>query len=322
MNIQTYLTVGAIALAAPVTAAFAQSDYPSRTVEIYVGFAAGGPVDLATRAIAPFIEKHLGGSVAVINRPGAAGTVAAIQTANADPDGYTIMMLSYPALVTALYGVEEPPYSIDDLEFLGNVTSDPHNLFVNVDSPYQTLDDFLAAAREKPGELNVNAAGVGGAAHLALLVFEQEAGVDLNYVPADGGAGTLTQVLGGHVDAGISTLSTLVPYVQENQMRLLASFSAERNPQLPDAPTAAEHGVDVQWGALRGFAAPAGLPENVHNALTGAIDAAMHDPEFLAAAEKQAIPLLYMTGEEFRATVENDVERLDALWETSPWVEQ
>ena len=322
MNIRVYAAIGALALAGQGTAAFAQSDYPSRTIEIYVGFAAGGPVDLATRAIAPFIEKHIGGSVAVINRPGAAGTVAAIQTANAEPDGYTIMMLSYPALVTSLYGVEEPPYTIDGLEFLGNVTSDPHNLFVNTASPYKTLDDFLAAAREKPGEINVTAAGVGGAAHLALLVFEGEAGVDLNYVPADGGAGTLTQVLGGHVDAGITTLSTLVPYVQENQMRILASFSAERNPQLPEAPTAAEQGVDVQWGALRGFAAPAGLPEDVHAALTGAIDAAMHDPEFLALAKKQAIPLLYMTGEEFRTTVDTDVERLDTLWETTPWVEQ
>ena len=318
MTIRVSMTIGAFALAA--SAAFAQSDYPSQTIEINVGFAAGGPVDLATRAIAPFIEKHLDGTVAVINRPGAAGTVAAIETANAEPDGYTIMMLSYPALVTALYGVEEPPYTIDGLEFLGNVTSDPHNLFVNADSPYQTLDDFLAAAREAPGELNVNAAGVGGAAHLALLVFESESGVDLNYVPADGGAGTLTQVLGGHVDAGISTLSTLVPYVEENQMRLLATFSAERNPQLPDAPTATEQGVNVEWGALRGFAAPAGLPEDVKTALTEAIDAAMHDPEFLALAESQAIPLQYMTGEEFRAAVEADVESLDELWETSPWV--
>ncbi len=324
MNIRVKLLFGALALAVQGASVSAQTNFPTRAIEVYVGFAAGGPVDLATRAIVPFIEKHLGGgaSLAVINRPGAAGMVAAIQTANAAPDGHTIMMHSYPALVTALYGVEDTPYGVDDLEFLGNVTSDPHNFFVRADSPYQTLDDLMDAARAAPGMINVNAAGVGGAAHLALLVFEGVSEHSFNYVPADGGAGTLTQVLGGHVDAGITTLSTLVPYVEEGQLRVLASFSPERNVQLPDAMTAREQGVDVVWGALRGFTAPAGLPDDVRERLAGAIEASMRDPEFLEVAARQSIPLLYMTGDQFREIVETDVGRLNNLWERSPWVEQ
>ncbi len=324
MNIRTSILVGAAILAVPATSALAQTNFPTRPIEIYVGFAAGGPVDVATRAITPILEKHIGNgaSIAVINRTGAAGTVASIAAANARPDGHTLMMLSYPALVTSLYGTDDAPYDIEGFDFLGNVTSDPHNFFVRTESPIQSLEDLMEAARENPGAINVNAAGVGGAAHLALLVFEGETGLSFNYVPADGGAGTLTQVLGGHVDAGITTLSTLVPYVQEGQMRVLASFSPERNPQLPEAPTARELGVDVLWGALRGIAAPVGLPEDVRERLAAAVEATMNDPEFLKIAEIQSMPLLYLSGDEFREMVATDVERLDLLWERSPWVEQ
>jgi tripartite-type tricarboxylate transporter receptor subunit TctC len=311
----------ALAVAAVGTSAAAQADFPSRTIEILVGFAAGGPVDTVTRAAAPFLERHLGDgtSIAVINRPGAAGVVAAIATSRAEADGHTLMMLSYPALVTARFGQAEDPYSLSDFEFLGNVTSDPHNFFVAADSPYESLDDLMEAARENPGTINVAAAGVGGAAHLALMVFEAETGLSFNYVPADGGAGTQTQVLGGHVDAGITTLSSLTSYVREGQMRILASFGTQRPAALPDVPTAREQGVDVLWGALRGIAAPGPLPDDIRQRLADAVEATMTDPEFIALAERQGIPLLYLSGEEFRDIVATDERRLNALWEATPW---
>jgi len=311
----------AMAVATIGTTASAQADFPSRTIEMYVGFAAGGPVDTVTRMMAPFLERHIGGgaSIAVINRPGAAGTVASIATSRANPDGHTLMMLSYPALVTAPFGQAEAPYSMDDFEFLGNVTSDPHNFFVRPDSPYQTLDELMDAARANPGTVTVAAAGFGGAAHLALMVFEAETGVSFNYIPADGGAGSLTQVLGGHVDAGITTLSALVPYVREGQLNLIASFALARSAALPDSPTAREQGVDVLWGALRGIAAPAPLPDDVRDRLAAAVEATMNDPEFIAMAERQGVPLFYVDGQGFQQIVETDLSRLNALWESSPW---
>ena len=313
------VTIAASCLVA--TAAAAQSDFPSKTIEIVVGYNAGGPVDTATRALAPFFEKHLGGgaSVAVINKPGAAGTVASIDVANAEADGYTLMMFSYPAVASAFYGVEERGYQMEDFDFLGTVTADPHNLFVAADSEFETLEGFLEAAEANPNDITIAAAGVGGAAHLGLLVFERASGADVNYIPAAGGAGTLTQVLGGHVQGGITTLSALVPYVRENDLRILASFGAERNAVAPDVPTAREQGVDMQWGAIRGMAAPAGLPEDVRDKLASALEATMNDPEFLALAEKQGIPLEYITGDEFLEVVEQDVERLDQIWEETPW---
>ncbi len=321
MHMKFRTALCAMAVAAVGTTASAQSDYPSRTIEILVGFAAGGPVDSTTRAAAPFLEKHIGdgASIAVINRPGAAGVVASIAASQADPDGHTLMMYSYPALATAPIGQDEEPYNVDDFEYLGNVTSDPHNFFVAQDSPYETLDDLMEAARENPGTINVAAAGSGGAAHLALLVFEAETGLSFNYTPADGGAGTLTQVLGGHVDAGITTLSALVPYVEEEQMRIIASFADERPAALPDAPTAREQGVDVLWGALRGIAAPGPLPDDVRDRLAEAVEATMSDPEFIELAERQGIPLMYLDGEAFREIVDTDLSRLNELWETSPW---
>lgn len=321
MTTRLTATLCAMAIAAIGTTASAQADYPSRTIEIYVGFAAGGPVDTVTRLMAPYLERHIGGgaSIAVINRPGAAGTVASIATSRAEPDGHTLMMLSYPALVTAPFGQAEAPYSLDDFEFLGNVTSDPHNFFVAPGSPYQSLDDLLEAARANPGEITVAAAGVGGAAHLALMVFEEETGLSFNYIPADGGAGTLTQVLGGHVDAGITTLSALTPYVREGQLNIVASFAIERSATLPDVPTAREQGVDVLWGALRGIAAPGPLPEPVRARLATAVEATMNDPEFIAQAERQGVPLFYVDGAAFEEIVATDLTRLNALWQARPW---
>ncbi len=321
MHMKFTTALCAMAVATVGTTASAQSNFPSRTIEVLVGFAAGGPVDTATRTIAPFLEKHLGdgASIAVINRPGAAGAVASIATSRANPDGHTLMMLSYPALVTAPFGQDEAPYSLDDFEFLGNVTSDPHNFFVAADSPYDSLDALMEAARENPGEVTVAAAGVGGAAHLALMVFEGETGLSFNYIPADGGAGTLTQVLGGHVDAGITTLSALIPYVEEEQMRIIASFAMDRPAALPDAPTAREQGVDVLWGALRGIAAPGPLPDDVRDKIAAAVEATMNDPEFIAIAERQGIPLFYADGATFKEIVDTDLSRLNALWESSPW---
>lgn len=303
------------------TSAMAQSDYPNRTIEIVVGYNAGGPVDTVTRAAAPFIEKHIGGgaSVAVINKPGASGTIARIDVANSDPDGYKLIMYSYPALATAFYGVAEPGYQLDDFVFLGTFTADPHNLFVKADSKYRSLEDFLAAAKANPDDITITAAGVGGAAHLGLLVFESASGVDVSYIPAAGGAGTLTQVLGGHVEGGITTLSALAPYVRENDLRILASFGAVRNAIAPDVPTAIEQGVDMEWGAIRGLAAPAGLPDDVRERLTAAVEATMKDPEFLALAKKQGIPLEYITGDAFRKVIAKDVARLDQIWEETPW---
>lgn len=302
------------------TAAAAQSDYPSRTIEVVVGFNPGGAVDTVTRAMAPFLEKHLGGaSIAVINRPGASGTVGAISVANADPDGYKIMMYSYPALAAAGYGAEEEPFTLESFDFLGTVTADPHNLFVRADSEYASLDEMMAAAEADPGNITVAAAGVGGAAHLGLEVFQREANSQFNYVPAAGGAGTMTQTLGGFVEAGVTTLSSLIPHLREDSVRILATFGAERNPLAPDVPTAREQGFDMTWGAIRGVAAPADLPEEVREKLEIAVAAAMSDPEFIALAERQGIPLFYVDGAAFREIAAGDVARLDAMWEERPW---
>jgi tripartite-type tricarboxylate transporter receptor subunit TctC len=312
---------GAVLAAALATSAAAQSDYPSQTIELIVGYNAGGAVDTVTRAAAPFLEKHIGNgaSIAVINRPGASGTVAAISVANAEPDGYTLMMYSYPALAAAGYGQEEQPYTLDDFDFLGTFTADPHNLFVLDDSEYESLEQMLAAAEEQPGEITVAAAGVGGAAHLALEVFQREAGRDFNYVPAAGGAGTMTQTLGGHVDAGVTTLSSLIPYLREGDVRILATFGAERSPLAEEVPTAREQGVDMTWGAIRGLMAPAGIPDDIRTTLEEAVEATLNDPEFIALAEKQGIPLFYVDGAAFREIAASDVERLDRMWEEQPW---
>jgi tripartite-type tricarboxylate transporter receptor subunit TctC len=304
-----------------VTAAHAQSDYPSETIEMLVGFSAGGPVDTLARSIAPFLERHLGdgATVAVINRTGASGVIAAADVANAEPDGHTLLMYSHPALVTTLYGEEQRPYKVSSFDYLGTFTSEPHTLFVAADSEYETLQQLLDAAEADPGGITLGAAGIGGAGHLAMKLLEEEAGVEFNYVPAEGAAGTLTQVLGGHIKGGFTTISGILPLVQEGQVRVLGVFTDERHPLLPDEPTFKEQGIDAQWGAVRGVAAPAGLPDDVREKLTSAVAAVMEDPEFLELAKQQGLALEYMDGETFRGMAQRQVDALDRMWETNPW---
>jgi tripartite-type tricarboxylate transporter receptor subunit TctC len=319
-TIKTAIAAG-VAMGVMAGAANAQSNYPSQTIEILVGFNPGGPVDILARSVAPFLEKHIGNgaTVAVINRPGASSVIASSDAARATPDGHTLIMFSHPALVTTLYGEAEWPYRVSSFDFIGTITSEPHNLFVAADSEFADLGELMDAARADPGGITLGAAGIGGAGHLAMKLFEVEADLEFNYVPAPGAADTVTQVLGGHIHGGYTTISGTLPLVQEGQLRILGTYTAERHPQLPDVPTFREQGVDVLWGAVRGLAAPAGLPDDVRETLNNAVAALMEDPEFLAVAERQGLELEYMDGETFRAMAERQVQTLDQLWETNPW---
>jgi tripartite-type tricarboxylate transporter receptor subunit TctC len=129
----------------------------------------------------------------------------------------------------------------------------------------------------------------------------------------------VTQVLGGHIDAGVTTISGTLPLYQSGQVRLLGTFTAERWPDLPEVPTFKEQGVDVEWGAVRGIAAPAGLPPELLETLSGAVKAAAEDPDFIAAAEKAGIALSYLDGEAFRALAERQLATLQKVWDESPW---
>jgi tripartite-type tricarboxylate transporter receptor subunit TctC len=302
-------------------AATAQETYPSKPVRIIVDQSVGGPIDQLARAVAPFMEKHVGNnaSFVIVNQTGASGIIGRTAAAKARPDGYTIHLFTYPAIITALFGQANKPYTMDNFEFLGSITAEPSGIFVKADSPFKTLADFVAAGKAKPGAVTVAGAGLGGAGHLLLRLFQQISGLDYNYIPNQGAAEAVTQVLGGHVQAGVTSISGALPLVKSGQARFIAIASKERAESIPDTPTFVQSGYDLVWAPIRGIAAPAGLPPDVRAKLSTALKRTMEDPAFLEVAKKSGFELTYMTGEEFTVTAKKQEQLLNEMWAKAPW---
>jgi tripartite-type tricarboxylate transporter receptor subunit TctC len=258
-------TILAAALAALAGNVAALEPFPSRTVTLLVGFAAGGATDTAARIIAKKLTENLGQAVVVDNRAGAGGNIAHQQIANAVPDGYTILLGSVGPLAVAPHLVKDLPYDPQkDIAPLTMGVVFPNVLVVNPAVPAKTLQEFVALARAKPGTLEYGSTGVGSAAHLAGELLKQRAHIDLTHVPYKGGGAAMPDILGGRIASYWSPPSTALPHIQSGKLRPLAVTGLTRSPILPDVPTVAESGYPgfeaTNWYA---FVAPGKTPVEI-----------------------------------------------------------
>ena len=315
----------ALGTAAAVAAAggAAAQQYPERPITMIVAYSPGGGTDVAARTLAPYIEKYLGNnaSITVLNKPGAGGEVGFTELANADPTGYTIGFVNTPNIATIPIE-RDTRYTVDSFQPIGNVVDDPGVFAVLPGSEYKTLDDLVAAAKERPGELTFSSTGIGSDDHLAMLRFERLSGADFRHVPFEGSAPARTALLGGHIDVGVINAGEAMPYVQEGQLRLLGQMGDERWEGAPDTPTFKEQGYDLVSGSQRGIAAPKGVPQEYVDALATAIEKAIQDPEFRKKAEEQALPLRYIGPADYQELLNTTKEQAQQVWNETPWVEK
>lgn len=310
--------LGTLAFAAPALA-----EYPEKPVKMIVAFGAGGSTDTMARIFANYMGEELGQRFVVENREGAGGEIGWVTLANSAPDGYTIGLINSP--VIEVYPITRPEsvgYSLDQFRPLINVVTDPGVLAVAVDSPYETLEQFVAAAKENPGGITVSHEGVGGDDHLAALTFAGSAGIELNFVSFNGNAEATAALLGGHIDAFEGNMSEVASQVSDGAVRALAVWSAERMPQIPDVPTGAEQGFDVVSAASRGIAVPAGVPDDVYATLLAAAEKVVANEGFLAELAKLNMPVVPIAGADFEAFLDNSHKSLQAVWDKEPWLEQ
>ena len=314
MTTRRILLAGGLAM--PAIAARAQD----RAVQIHVGFAPGGNIDLAARMAAPFLEKHLGGGtqIIVVNKPGAGGMLMLNEAAAAPPDGRHVALVSFPAMVTALYD-NTPRYRVDSFAYVGLLTDEPYTVFVGIDTPYRSLRDLVEAARAQPEAINIAGAGVGGAPHLALMAIERAAGVKFTWVPTQGAGQAMQLVQGGHVAGSISTVSLTVRAHIQGTLRVVAIMERERWDKAPDLPTAIEQGVDVAAGSARGFALPAATPAPIVARWEEAIRRTAQDPDFKALADRDFLIVRHMDRATMTRFVEEQLAGYGALWRSSPW---
>lgn len=271
----------------------AQAAWPSRPIRLIVPFAAGGAADSAARTVAPRMGERLGATIVVENRTGASGTVGGAAVAQAAPDGYTLLWdasshLVNPALMKGLpfdYTTAFTPISL--------VTTFPQVLAVKADFPARDLKGFIAAAKERPGQLNIGTQGNATAGHLAVVQLERLAGLSLQHVPYRGGADAARDLAGGNLDAVFITALSAGPVVSSGRARFLAVAAEERVAVQPDVPTFAEAGLPglalSEWAALFG---PANLPADITARLHGALRDSLAETEVQARlAQLAAVPV-------------------------------
>lgn len=297
------------------------ANWPERPITMIVAYSAGGGTDVLARTFAPYLEECLGTSIVVDNRPGAGGQVGFTALAKAKPNGYTIGFINTPPVLTVPIS-RNAAYSLDDLAPIANLVDDPGAFNVHVSSDFESLEDLVAYAKENPGAVTVGTSGVGGDDHLAMLLFERAAGVDLTHVPFDGAAPNRAALLGRHIAVGGFNISEAAQFAESDRLRTVGQMADERWELAPDVPTFKEQGFDITMGSQRGLAAPAGVPQDILDRIAGCVEETVNDPDFRAEAEKTFLPLRYMPPQEYSEFLRRQSDDFAQLWEEDPWTGQ
>jgi tripartite-type tricarboxylate transporter receptor subunit TctC len=297
--------------------AMADTAWPTHTISMIVPFPAGGQADLAARPTAHALEQILGKSVIVDNRAGGAGgAIGNAAAARAEPDGYTLLMTlsSLAVLPEADRLFDRPPvYEVSQFAPVARVLADPTLLAVPAAAAWKTLEEFVADAKKRPGEIRYGSSGPYGTLHVAMEMFAASAGIKLLHIPYRGAAPALNAILTGTVDAVASAPGTLRQLVDDGKMRVLANWGAERIASFPDLPTFRERGYkDVEFYIWAGLFAQQALPDPIMTKLREAMAQAVKSPEVIKTFETAGSPVAYMDAPEFSKFVETDSARLVA----------
>ena len=271
-----FASLGLLALGYRCVAA--QDAYPSRTVTLSTGFAAGGNVDIIARIVAEGLSPRLGQPVVVEPRPGAGGNTASARLAKSPPDGYTLIALTGGHAVSGAIYKSLPFDPVDDFQMISIVGYQSFMIAVRADSPIKTVADLVATAKAQPGKLTYSSVGVGSTQHLAGEWFSSLTGVQMTHVPYRSGSATMTDLLGGQIDVAFDTITVVDPQFRAGKAHVLGVTSGTRWWSTPDvAPVAdAVPGYDVRTWV--GIATPKGLPEPVLKKLNNSMREALADP--------------------------------------------
>ena len=281
-------------------------DYPSGTVEMYVGASAGGSSDLISRAVSKGLSDNLGASFPVINREGANGALAAAEVANATPDGSKIAIQNASLFtITPLAVAENEVTNLDSFDVVQGVSRDDYVLVTNPASGYRTLDDIKRATRV----VRYGTTGVGTGAQLSAALLFKTSNVNAQAVPFDGGAPALAAVLGNQVDVASIQVGEAIENIQSGKLTALAVFGPDRIAYLPDVPTAKEQGLDVEVTQYRFMTVPKGTPQEVRDRLVEGMKATFATEEYKAFNEQNSLTPMEIPGDEVVAALEEDRQR-------------
>ena len=295
--------------------AFAWS--PSKNVTVIVAYKAGSGTDNTARVLSKFASDKIGRTSVIQNLEGGSGSIGWTALSQSRPDGYTLGFVNLPTLCSNI--VEQlGDYKIDDFVPICNHVNETSLVMVSKSSPFNTIAELIAYAKENPGKLKASTNGMKASNHIGAELFAKSAGFQYMAIPYGGTADQLLALRQGEVDFSVAKEADIASMLSE--VKVLGVFAEKRMPSFPDAPTLGELGLYDKWyGSARAIVAPKGTPEDVIKFYEEAFKKAMEDPEYLAAAKKAGITTLYMNAEETAKMIQQQYDfctnEVSKLWE-------
>ncbi|ABR47472.1 Uncharacterized protein UPF0065 [Alkaliphilus metalliredigens QYMF] len=269
-------------------------EYPTKNIQIIVPYSAGGGGDTVARILSDALSQELGRQINVVNREGAGGEIGIAEMARSNPDGYTLGVFGYPDNFV-LEHTRDTDFTFESFEYLAAFDDMPMGIFAGPDSPFQSTDDLVEFGTANPGALTIGESGALGLLHV--LAFSDHLGIETAPVTFSGGGELMNSLLGKHVDL-VSTSSMSHDPITDAGGHPIGFAAAERMAMFPEVPTFKESGYDLEMGVSRVIVAPAGLPEEIKEVLTAALDKIGNDPELKARFETAALPYRYLGSED------------------------
>jgi len=299
----------AVVLAWVVTGAAAQ-DYPSRPVRLIVPFAAGGPADVYARFIGQRLQESMGQPFVVDNRPGAGSIIGTDAVAKAEPDGYTLLLMSNTHTVNESLMPNKPFQLMRDFTPVAPINSSDLVLVTRASLPVQSLRDLIAMAKAKPGGLSYASSGPGTPYHMAGELFKAMAGVSIVHIPYKGSSGARTDVLGGQVDLMFDAITTMAEHVRAGKVKALGTTGSTRSAVMPDVPTISEAGVPGYEATIwLGLLARKGTPPSIVQRLNAEVSRIVGQPEVRKAWEAQGAVPMVMSVDTFGRYLQDDIAK-------------
>ena len=285
--------------------------WPNRPIKMIVPYTPGGYTDYMARTVGQKLSEALGQTIVFENRPGANSVIGADAVAKAAPDGYTFGTVIAAHAVNATLNTKLPYDVLKDFTYVSLMSVAPLMMVAHPSLPANNIQELIALAKAKPGELNFASSGVGAAAHLTMEMFKSRAGVNLQHVPYKGTAPALTDILGGRINVMFDTVGAFNEHVRAKTLKPIAVTAKARMPAAPDVPTVAESGLpDFVAGTWAGVIAPAGTPKEIVNRVSGEIQKILRDPAIREQLAKLGYEAVGNTPEEYDAFMRQEV----ALW--------
>lgn len=307
-------TVLIAGLASALGAGSARAAFPERPIQLVVPFAPAGGTDIAARRLGETLGAQLRQSVVIDNRPGANGIVAGQAVVKAPADGHVLLVATAASFAAAPALGQKLPYDVQaDFAPVAMLGLFPLVLNATPALPVATLAEFIAYARQRPGQLNFASAGIGGTNHLVFEMVMQATGIKLAHVPYRGAGLAAADLMSGQVHVMIDSLAASLGNLRGGKLKALGVTTATRQPQLPELPTLKEQGVDVVYPGWASIVSPAGLPAETLRLINSAINAAMADEALVARYRELVIEPVAWTAQETGAFMARDRAILSEL---------